>query len=61
MKREKKCTACPRSLDPICIVTYCIKWGKTSWTVNVRNKKGNDLLADPKKLANFGWTLKYSW
>ena len=25
-------TVCPRSLDPIFIVTYCIKWVKTSWT-----------------------------
>ena len=26
-------TVCPRSLDPIHIVTYNIKWVKTSWTV----------------------------
>ena len=25
-------TVCPRSLDPIYIATYYIKWVKTSWT-----------------------------
>ena len=25
-------TVCPRILDPICIVTYYIKWVQTSWT-----------------------------
>ena len=28
-------TECPRSLDPIYIVTYFIKWVKTSWTDSV--------------------------
>ena len=27
---------CPRSLDPIYIVTYCIKWVKTYWTDSTR-------------------------
>ena len=29
-------TVCPRSLDPIYLVTYCIKWVKTSWTYGMR-------------------------
>ena len=28
-------TTCPRSVGPINIVTYCIKWGKTSWTYSI--------------------------
>ena len=31
---RKKCTVCPRSLDPIYIVNYYIKWATTSWTYN---------------------------
>ena len=27
-----KCTVCPRSSDPFCIVTYYIIWVTTSWT-----------------------------
>ena len=33
----------PRSLDPFYIVTYCIKWVKTSWT---------DSILDIKKAPN---------
>ena len=28
-------TVCPRSLDPIYIVTYYIIWVKTSWTDSI--------------------------
>ena len=33
-------TRCPRSGDPVDIVTYYIKWVKTSWT-NISNFKNN--------------------
>ena len=29
---------CPISLDKYCIVTYYIKWFKTSWTYSIKNK-----------------------
>ena len=35
-------TVCPRSLDLFYIVTYFIKWGKTSWTAR-KNQKGLQL------------------
>ena len=28
-------TVCPRSLCPFCIVSYYIKWDKTSWTDSI--------------------------
>ena len=31
-------TVCPRSLDPLYIVTYYIKWVKTSWTYRNNSK-----------------------
>ena len=30
-------TVCPRSSDPFCVVTYCIKWVTTSWTYCISN------------------------
>ena len=31
----RKSTICPRSLDPFNIVSYYVKWAKTSWTYSV--------------------------
>ena len=31
-------TECPKSLGPLCIVTYYIKWVKTSWTYSIYDK-----------------------
>ena len=31
-------TVCPRSSDPIYIVTYYISWVTTSWTYSMRNE-----------------------
>ena len=33
---------CPRSLDPIQIVTYYIRWVKTSWTDLVCHRRTQD-------------------
>ena len=30
---KKRNTVCSRSLDSFCIVTYYMKWGKTSWDI----------------------------
>ena len=30
-------TVCPKSLDPFHKVTYCEKWGMTSWTDSTEN------------------------
>ena len=34
---EPLCTVCPRSSDPIYIVSYYIKWENTTWTYGIES------------------------
>ena len=37
--RGRRCTVCPRSLEHIHVVAYCIKWVTTSWTDGILHAK----------------------
>ena len=47
----KAATVCPRSLDPIYIVTYFTKWVKTSWTGSIFFNRNNRYLNCSNKLS----------
>ena len=42
-------TVCPRSLDPVKIVTYFIKWAKTSWKKKMKCIKNSQKNKTNKK------------
>ena len=43
---------CPRSLDPIYVVTYYIKRVETSWSYSIRS------VHDPSGILSCGYTVK---
>mgnify|MGYP007048712824 CR=1 FL=1 len=47
------CTGCPISLDPFCIVTYYIRWVKTSWTYCAVCIQGHEVYLMSKKSCPF--------